>query len=71
MDESLFRNYVEKIVLNTHPNYLRTSEQYYRTGQLLKGTVFLKVDSGTGRLSKSEENIDFRRRMWEHGITIN
>ena len=61
----------EKIVLNTYLNASITIEKYYKTGQVLKRPVFLKVGSGPGRLSKSEENIDFRSRMWEHDITIN
>ena len=70
MDDSLFQLYVEKIVLNTYSNTSRTIEQYYRTGQILKGPFLLKVDSGTGRLSKSKDNFDFRRRIWERGVVI-
>ena len=70
IDEILYRLYVEKIVLNTYPNASRTIKRDYRTCQILKGTVFLKVDSGPERLSKFKYNIDFRQKMWERGIII-
>ena len=52
MDESLFQIFVKNIVLNTYPNYSRKIERDNITGQLLKGTDFLKVDNGPRRLSK-------------------
>ena len=70
MDESLSRPYIQKIVLSTYSNASRTTEQDYRTGQLLKRPILLEVDSGYGRLSKSEDNVDFRWRMWERRIVI-
>ena len=70
MYESLFWLYDENIVLNTYPNSSRKIERDNRTGQLLKGPVFLKVDSGPGRLSKSKDIFDFRQKMWERRIII-
>ena len=56
--------------MSTYPNSSIKIEWDNRTGQLLKGTVFLKVDSGTGRLSKSKDNVDFRQQMWESRIVV-
>ena len=63
MGDSLFRIYVENIFSNTYPNALRKIERDYRIGKLLKGLVFIDVDSGPVRLSKSEDNVDFRWQM--------
>ena len=39
----MFQLYVEKIVLNTYPNALRTVKQDYITGHLPKGLVLSKL----------------------------
>jgi len=48
MDESLFIEYIEKVVLPLYPNIAPTTK-FDENGKLLCGPVIFKVDSGPGR----------------------
>ena len=70
MDDSLFIEYIEKVVLPLYPNISKTTEFDPVNGKLLRGPVILKVDSGPGRIVASEESIAKRADFLEMGLYI-
>lgn len=70
MDESLFESYIRRIICQCYPNASQNIKRDPETGKLLEGPVFLKVDSGPGRLSRSASSIAFREQLWNKGIII-
>ena len=69
MDVSLFEMFCTKVILPCYPNVLPTIEQD-DDGGIIKGPLFLKVDSGPGRLSNEAMNLEFREKMWDIGFYI-
>jgi hypothetical protein len=95
MDDSLFNDYIERVVLPLFPNISETTKfdpitgksygkrvrtrsltkmlltiTYNFAGKLLCGPVFLKVDSGPGRLVASPESITKRAEYFEMGLLL-
>ena len=70
MDDSLFIEYIEKVVLPLYPNISKTMEFDPVNGRLLRGPVILKVDSGPGRIVASEESIAKQTDFLEMGLYI-
>jgi hypothetical protein len=70
MDDSLFIEYIEKVVLPLYPNISKTTEFDPVNGRLLRGPVILKVDSGPGRFVASEQSIAKRADFLEMGLYI-
>ncbi|KAI2492854.1 hypothetical protein MHU86_21695 [Fragilaria crotonensis] len=70
MDDSLFIEYIEKVVLPLYPNISKTTKFDPVNGRLLCGPVILKVDSGPGRIVASEESISKRADFLEMGLYI-
>ncbi len=70
MDDSLFIEYIEKIVLPLYPNISKTTKFDRVIGRLLCGPVILKVDSGPGQIVASEESILKRAEFLEMGLFI-
>ena len=62
MDDSLFNDYVERVVLPLYPNISKT-EKFDPTGKRLCGPVVLKVDSGPGQLIANMESISKRAKF--------
>ena len=69
MDDSLFNDYVERVVLPLYPNISKTAK-FDGTGKLLCGPVILKVDSGPGRIVANLESIKRRDAFRELGLLI-
>jgi len=69
MDDSLFNDYVERVVLPLYPNISKTAT-FDPTGKLLCGPVILKVDSGPGRMIANLESISKRAKFFEQGLLI-
>ncbi len=70
MDDTLFIDYIERVVLPLYPNISKTAEFDPVTGKLLCGPVVLKVDSGPGRIVASEQSITKRAELLEKGLYI-
>jgi hypothetical protein len=56
MDDLLFNEYVERVVLSLYPNISKTAK-FDPTGTLLCSPVVLKVDSGPGQMIANIESI--------------
>ena len=69
MDDSLFNDYVERVVLPLYPNISKTAK-FDSTGKLLCGPVILKVDSGQSRLIANMECISKRAEFLEICLLI-
>ena len=69
MDDSLFNDYVERVVLPLYPNISKTAK-FDATGKLLCGPVILKVDSGPGQMIANIESILKRAKFLEQGLLI-
>ena len=63
LDDSLFNEYVERVVLPLYPNVSKTAK-FDPTGKLLFGPVILKVDSGSGRMIVSIGRISKRAKFF-------
>ena len=70
MDDSLFNDYIERVVLPLYPNISKTATFDANTGKLLCGPVILKVDSGPGRIIANMESIAKREAFRELGLLI-
>ena len=70
MDDLLFNDYIERIVLPLYPNISKHARFDPNTGKLLCGPVILKVDSGPGRIIANLENITKRAEFLEMGLLI-
>ena len=59
MDEGLFRDYVENVILPLYPNI---GPEVIRDngGRLLSGPVWINCDTGPGRLQASYSNVEWR-----------
>jgi len=69
MDDSLFNNYVEEVIIPLYPNISKRA-RFDQNGKLLCGPVILKVDSGPGRLVANAESIRKREDFMERGLLI-
>ena len=70
MDDSLFNDYIERVVLPLYPNISKHARFDPNTGKLLCGPVILKVDSGPGRIIANLESITKRAEFLEMGLLI-
>ena len=70
MDDSLFNDYIERVVLPLYPNISKHARFDPNTGKLLCGPVILKVDSGPGRIIASLESVTKRAEFLENGLLI-
>ena len=70
MDDSLFNDYVERVVLPLFPNINKTAKFDPLTGKLLCGPVLLKVDSGPGRMIANMQSLSKRAEFLEQGLFI-
>jgi len=69
MEDSLFNDYIERVVLPLYTNISKTTS-FNSSGTLLSGPVFLKVDSGPGRMVASLESISKRAEFLEMGLIL-
>ena len=60
MDDSLFNDYIERVMLPLDPKISKHARFDPNTGKLLCGPVILKVDSGPGRIIENLESITKR-----------
>ena len=69
MDEKLFQEYVQNVILPLYPNI---SPEVVRDdgGRLLSGPVWVNCDSGPGRLAASYSNIEWRTQMKDVGLHL-
>ena len=70
MDDSLFNDYIERVVLPLYPNIAKEARFDPISGKLLCGPVILKVDSGPGRIIATMESITKRAEFLEMGLLI-
>ena len=70
MDDSLFNDYVERVVLPLYPNISKHARFDAITGKLLCGPVILKIDSGPGRIIANLESVTKRAEFLEMGLLI-
>jgi hypothetical protein len=70
MDDCLFNDYVERVILPLYPNISKTARFDPNIGKLLCGPVILKVDSGPGRIIANLESISKRAEFLELGLLI-
>ena len=68
-DEQLFQQLISQIYLPLFPNCSSTIERD-DNGNLLKGPIIIKTDSGQGRLAATLDSVKFRESMWEQGVYI-
>ena len=69
MDDSLFNDYIERVVLPLYPNISKIAK-FDPNGKLLCGPVILKVDSGPGRIIANLDSISKRAAFRELGLLI-
>jgi hypothetical protein len=69
MDDSLFNDYIERVVLPLYPN-ISKEVRFDANGKLLCGPVILKVDSGPGRIVANLDSISKRAAFRELGLLI-
>ena len=69
MDDSLFNDYIERVMLPLYPNISKTA-RFDANGKLLCGPVILKVDSGPGRIVANLDSISKRAAFRELGLLI-
>jgi len=69
MDDSLFNDYIERVVLPLYPNISKTA-RFDANGKLLCGPVILKVDSGPGQIVANLDSISKRAAFRELGLLI-
>lgn len=69
MDDSLFNDYIERVVLPLYPNISKEA-RFDANGKLLCGPVILKVDSGPGRIVANLDSISKRAAFRELGLLI-
>ena len=70
MDDSLFNDYIERVVLPLYPNIAKEARFDPITDTLLCGPVILKVDSGPGQIIATMESITKRAEFLEMGLLI-
>ena len=71
MDDSLFKDYIEHVVLPLYPNISKMAKfDPNNPGKLLCGPVILKVDSGPGRIIANLDSISKRATFRELGLFI-
>jgi len=68
-DEQLIQQIIENVYLPLYPNCHKvvTCDD---NGKLLAGPVFLKTDSGQGRLVASFSSLEFKERMQDEGVYL-
>jgi hypothetical protein len=69
MDDSLFNDYIERVVLPLYPNVSKTA-RFDANGKLLCSPVILKVDSGPGQIVANLDNISKRAAFRELGLLL-
>jgi hypothetical protein len=69
MDDSLFNDYIERIVLSLYPNISKTA-RFDANCELLCGPVILKVDSGPGQIIANLNSISKLAAFRELGLLI-
>ena len=70
MDTSLGEHTVENLLLPLYPTTQRKVERCPVSDGIMREPVFVRADSGPGRLSKEADSWEFCRRMWERGVSI-
>jgi hypothetical protein len=55
MEEQLFNQYIEDVIIPLYPNMNKTAIFNETTGKLIQGPIILKVDAGPGRIVSSAE----------------
>jgi hypothetical protein len=70
MDDSLFNDYIERVILPLYPNIAKTARFDPTSGKLLCGPVILKVDAGPGRMVADIKSITKRAEFLEMGLLI-
>jgi hypothetical protein len=70
MDDTLFNDYITRVILPLYPNISKTAVFDPQTGKLLCGPVVLKVDSGPGRIVATAASLACREAFHEMGLFI-
>ena len=68
-DEQLMQQIIEDVYLPLYPNYHKVVKRD-NNGKLLSGPIFLKTDSGQGRLVARFSILGFHERMQDTGVYI-
>ena len=69
MDDVLFMDYIQKVILLLYPNIGKTLVRD-ENGVLVTGPILIKTDGGPGRLRATFESIDFREKLGKMGAHI-
>ena len=71
MEEQLFNQYIEDVIIPLYPNISKTAIFIERTtGKLIQGPVILKIDAGPERIVSSAEVLAKREEFFERGLII-
>ena len=68
-DKQLMQKIMEDVYLTLYPNFHKVVKRD-NNGKILAGPVFLKIDSGQGRLVARLSCLKFRERMQDIGVYL-
>ena len=66
----MFPFFIENVILPCYPGLQKETVRDPTTGRKIKGPLFIKTDTGPGRLSNELNHINYREQLMERGAHI-